>query len=113
LLLIGGFNRAFGSDPKMQIHVIFLGTFEDENVQLYSAERQLFSLYLHTEPTSGTAGYAEVTALAPGVKIRVAVPRLKATKEMLISPSNGSYLYVTLANDQLSFEQSKTPFALD
>ncbi len=112
IVLVAGGNTWAG-EANAQIHVIFLGWYDKEHVELYSADKRIYSSSITTESTSGVAASTEVKVEKSPLNFGVSIPRLKLMKTTELEPAKGSFFYVTLEHNQLSFEQTKEPLALD
>jgi len=111
VLLAGGTGMAEADENAGKIHVIFLGGFNHEQVELFSGNQKVYSADLTTSPVTGAAGGPNNVLSA--TKLSVSLPRLALKKEIDLTPNGGSFVYVFLDDDKLRFEQHKTPAQLD
>lgn len=115
-------SETWGADPKEQVHVAFLSGFMGEQVVLFHQGVQVYSDKITTNGITGVAAWIDLPKSESPMQLKVEIynpaklrglPAMKSAKSVALDLSKGSFLYVSLAHDQLKLEQSKEPFALD
>ncbi len=114
ILLVTAVSAVADTTPALSsFHVAFLSNFDRDLVELYVGNEKIYSSVITTEATTGLAAWTDIPARYSRINLKVNVPRLHLTKTRHFSSVQGVFIYVSVLNNQLTFQQTKAPLALD